>query len=140
MTPRAVRLGRSLLAICLGWLAGLVYYLAVTPFVSGFGRATDLEAITFWTAVFTALGWLLLVAPLVLLVRPSSRIFSARWAWLVGAVGGLAAFLGLVGWWTGFWREPVYVGYSVVIGAVSGLSYTWLAKAGAKRQAPGKEK
>jgi len=123
------RITRSLLATILGWLAGLVYYLAITPLVSGFGRVTDLEAIAYWTAVFSGLAWLLLVLPLVLLMPASSRLFAPRRAWLVGAVGGLAAFLGLVGWWTGFWREPLYLGYALIVGSVTGMSYSLLRSA-----------
>ncbi len=82
-----------------------------------------MEAILVWTAVFVTISWLIFVVPLIALVPDSSKILTLPFTPLFGAICGLVAFLLLVGWWTGFWSHLLYLSYSVVVGAITGLFY-----------------
>lgn len=122
------RIAYSLLSTLLGWLVGLAYYIVISALSSPYGRPTDVEAILYWTSVFTFIGWLVFVVPLAWFVAPTSSFFEPKWSPLVGAIAGLAVFSILLGWWTGFWTAPLYVGYAVVIGAVTALSYSLILR------------
>ena len=114
----------SLLSTLLGWVVGFGYYVAISALSSPSGRPTDVEAILYWTSIFTFIGWLLSVVPIVWFLAPTSSFFDLKWSPLVGAVSGIVVFSVLVGWWTGFWTEPLYLGYAGLIGAVSAFSYS----------------
>lgn len=113
----------SFLAILIGWGAGFVYYIIYSLWFSPHNRITDMEAILVWTAVFVTISWLIFVVPLIALVPDSSKILTLPFTPLFGAICGLVAFLLLVGWWTGFWSHLLYLSYSVVVGAITGLFY-----------------
>lgn len=114
----------SFLAILIGWATGFIYFVVYMTFFTSWGRPTDVEAILFWTAIFISIAWILVVLPFVFLVPVSSRFLSLPVATFIGAVAGLVAFLLLVGWWTGFWTERLYLGYALVVGAATGLAYS----------------
>ena len=116
----------SFLAVLIGWAAGFIYFVVYMTFFSSWGRPTDVEAIMFWTAIFIFIAWILVVLPFVLLISDSSRFFSVPVAALIGAVAGLVTFLLLVGWWTGLWSEGLYLGYALVVGGSTGLTYSIL--------------
>ncbi len=120
----ARRVALSFLAMVCGWIAGDIYYVLYMSFFSPHGRLTDLEAMLFWTAVFIFIAWVILVIPLVICVDSKSRLVSRGWAPILGAFYALAVFLVLVGWWTGFWSEFLYVTHAMVVGAVAGLFYS----------------
>ena len=43
---------------------------------------------------------------------------------IVGAIAGLASFLLLVGWWTGFSKVGLCLGYALAVGAATGGAYS----------------
>ena len=120
------RLLLSLGAQIIGWAAGMAFYWTCLMLVQG--SATDLEAALFWTAVFGFVGWLLVLVPLVLLVRPERALFSFPVFPLVGAAVAVVTFIGLVGWWTGGWREPLWLGHAASFGLGTGGSYSLLSR------------
>lgn len=122
------RIAVSFLAVAIGWAAGGAYYLLAAPRLSGFGRATDVEAILFWTAIFTLVAWVVAVIPLVYFYSNSGRVLALPWAPLTGALCGWLLFLLLAGWWTGFWRHALYGLHAIVIGAVSSLVFALLTR------------
>ena len=107
---------------------GFIYFVVYMTFFTSWGRPTDVEAILFWTAIFILIAWILFVLPFVFLVPDTSRFFSLPAATFIGAIAGLAAFLLLVGWWTGFWTEGLYLGYALVVGAATGFTYASLLR------------
>ena len=114
----------SFLAVLIGWATGFIYFVIYMTLFTSWGRPTDVEAILFWTAIFISIAWILVVLPFVFLVPDSSRFFSLPRATFLGAVAGLVTFLLLVGWWTGFWTERLYLGYALVVGGATGLAYS----------------
>ena len=118
------RLIFSFLAVLSGWAAGFLYFVLYMTFFTSWGRPTDVEAVLFWSAIFIFIAWILFVLPLVFLIPDPSKVFSLPAATFIGAVAGLAGFLLLVGWWTGFWTEGLYLGYALVVGATTSLAYS----------------
>jgi len=114
----------SFLAVLIGWATGFIYFVVYMTLFTSWGRPTDVEAILYWTAIFISIAWILVVLPFIFLVPDSSGFFSLPRATLTGAVAGLVTFLLLVGWWTGFWTEKLYLGYALVVGAATGLAYS----------------
>lgn len=118
----------SLLAMATGWAAGGLFYLLASPLLTGFRRATDVEAVLYWTAIFTFISWVVVVLPLIYLSHRSGRFLRLPWSPLFGAAAGLLVYLLLVGWWTGFWRYGLYNLHAAVIGTVSGLMFGLLTQ------------
>jgi hypothetical protein len=116
------RLALSLLATVIGWAAAYAYFVSSQYLADG--RVTDVAAILFWPAVFVALGWILFVAPVVLLVPPTSLVFRPSVAWLFGGVAGVAAFMALLSWWTPFWKSAWYLAFPFIVGAVGCTVYS----------------
>jgi hypothetical protein len=119
----------SLLSVLIGWAVGFAYFILSSYLLSSWQKPIDMEAILFWTAIFVLVAWFIFVIPYVFLVNESNDLFDLRWAPIIGALSGLIAFILLVGGWTDFWEEPLYLGYAVVIGATSALCYSALLKA-----------
>lgn len=122
------RVLRSFISVLAGWAAGFLYYVIYMTFLTPWGRPTDVEAILFWSGIFVAIGWLLVVLPLILLLDESSDLLRFPRAVVFGAVLGLMLFLALVGWWTGFWSEVLYLGYAVFVGAITGGTYAGMLR------------
>jgi len=118
----------SALSAVLGWAAGFLYYATYMTFFTPWGRPTDVQAMLFWSGVFVSIAWLLAVLPFVLLVDETSKFLQLPGAVIVGAIGGLVSFLLLVGWWTGFWTDGLYLVYALVVGATTGAAYVALMR------------
>jgi hypothetical protein len=126
--PYLPRIISSIISLIAGWGGGLLYYWIYSIFFTPNRRLTDFEAIAFWTGIFAMIAWIVFVIPLVVVFDSKHWIFSPRIAPFWGGIYGLFAFLILVGFWTGFWVEPLYLGYAVVIGALSSLVYALMGK------------
>lgn len=114
----------TLLSVLIGWASGFVFYAAYSILFTSWGRPTDVDSILFWTGVFSLASWLLFVVPVALSLSSSSLLLHHLLASVFGAAAGLIAFLVLVGWWTGFWTEPLYLGDALVIGGATGWAYS----------------
>ena len=115
----------SFISIFFGWAAGLLYFIVALSLVIRQG-ITDLAVILGWTAFFVVIAWFIFILPLIFVVPETSKLFSLRVCPLFGAFYGLIVFLLLVGWWTGLWAESLYLGYALIIGLVTGASYSGL--------------
>lgn len=124
----APKLAASLVAAAIGWISGFLVYVAYMTFLTPWERPTDSEAILFWTAIFISLSWLLFLVPLVLLLNESASVLRFPKSALLGGIAGVFLFLGLVGWWTGFWEDSLFLSYAAVVGAATGAVYWPLAK------------
>ena len=133
MTHRFRRIGLALLSIGAGWGLGLLHY-ALRETLSGPGGVTDLAAMGFWTAIYIGLGGSLVLVPIAAFCDHRGRWLGPTWLPTVGLVAGLLVFLALVGWWTGFWRKPGFIGHAMTVGFGAGLTYSLLAFEGAGRE------
>ncbi len=118
----------SLLAMALGWVGGFLFFVVYMVSLTPAGRPTDVEATLVWTGFFIAVAWLIFVLPVVYWVPPSSQLLSPPTCTLAGAAYGLTVFLLVLGWWTGFWSEILYLIYALIVGAVAGLSFSLLVR------------
>lgn len=91
------RIGVAASSFLVAWLAtGVVWTLWTRPWVVSPGSGTgwdDTLAFLLLEAGFAAIGWLLVVLPLVRLGNHEGRFFDPRTAPLVGAACGLAILL-----------------------------------------------
>ena len=132
-----IRFLLSFISVLVGWAAGFVYFVIYMAYFTPWQRPTDVEAILFWSGIFVILDWLLFVLPFVFLVKETSGLLRLPAAIVFGGIAGLVNFLLLVGWWTGFWSEGLYLGYASVVGAVTGGTYAVLLRFRRRNTQPG---
>ena len=125
----------SFAAICLGWAAAVLAYALAQVHLLGQPYLTDVEAVLYWTALFTFIGWAVFAVPAALRLDGWISALRPGWAVLVGGVCGVAAFLLLAGW-LGAWETPLFFGFAAVTGGVGTLAYT-LAVRNSRVQAAG---
>jgi len=120
------RAAHSFFAAFVGWLVPFVGYLAWLQFDDGgFGFITDFEFLLFWPLLFTALGWLLVGLPLVLLLGRGAAPGFER-VIIIATAATTATFLTIatllpLGLMTFVW-------WPVLIGLIGGSVYWLLQK------------
>lgn len=122
---KGLRVLLSFFSMICGWGAGFACYAGYMVFLSKWGRVTDANALLFYTGIFIFIAWLLFFVPLVVFSPEKNPLFFKKVAPFFGAVYGVAVFLLLVGWWTGFWKFFFYWGYASVVGGTAGLVYSY---------------
>ena len=115
----------SFLSMVLGWIGGMIYFVCVLYLTSGW--ITDLLSISFWSAIFIVIAWLVFSLPLILFVNKQHQLFSLKVFPIFNTAFGALAFLILCGW-MGFWKEPFYIGFGAFVGLVAGSFYSWILK------------
>lgn len=115
------RLVRSFFAVAVGWMGGLLYYLAAGAGVT-LGRR-GLPNIALYTGIISVLVWAFMFVPLVFAFPPGAAVFRLRVFPWIGGLLGLVAFFFLLYWWLPI-DDWFWIVYPMVIGAIAAATFS----------------
>jgi hypothetical protein len=127
---RSRRLWRSLLSSGIGWVFGFLYYAIAFGLFFRWARWSSVAWIALWSGVYVGVSWVMLIPAIGFAARGDGKTLSLPFAPFAGAAAFVVTFQVLIGWWTGYWKAPLLLGYSAVVGFTAGLAYSLFQRRG----------
>lgn len=115
----------SFFSVFAGWVMAFATWIVHQVHGDGFGYITDFSFMLIWPALFTFIGWLAFILPLMAFRRSREFLFSPRVAWAAWASVALVSYMLLVMTWI---PDALFLAwFPAIVGVVAGLIFPRIA-------------